>query len=298
MRRKKTEKKETLATLETGELHIQPVQEDESIKGTVGYDLRQAREIKKLSIEEIAASLKIKPCYLKALELSDYNDFPGQAYALGFLRTYADFLGLDTQSLLARYRQERSFIKPEKMDMPIQQTQPLPYARYFIWSLFIIAFIWVFWYFLTYSQVSETPLKQITSTKIEEKKEETPKVEELPSPVTEENKDALQQDAKKEEVKEVKKAESEPPKNESRIKLVATQDVWLEISEEDSLVLSRTLKKGESYEVPLKSENMSLKTGNAGGVDVFVDGKKVKPLGPSGAVRSNISLAPDKLKNR
>ena len=42
---------------------------------------------------------------------------------------------------------------------------------------------------------------------------------------------------------------------------------------------------------------MFLKTGNAAGIDVFVDGKKIKSLGPSGSVRSKISLAADKLKN-
>ena len=128
MRKKKTEKKEEVKTLPTGELVIQPVMENESVKGTVGYELRLARESKHLDIEEIASSLRIKPCYIKALELSDYTDFPGQAYALGFLRTYSDFLKLDTQALLARYREERSFIKPEKLDMPIHQQQHLfPY---------------------------------------------------------------------------------------------------------------------------------------------------------------------------
>ena len=79
---------------------------------------------------------------------------------------------------------------------------------------------------------------------------------------------------------------------------VATQEVWLEISEEDTIILSKILKPGEHYEVPSDASQMLLKTGNAGGMEIWVDGQKLKALGPVGAVRSNISLDPEKLKNR
>ena len=76
------------------------------------------------------------------------------------------------------------------------------------------------------------------------------------------------------------------------------EEVWVEISRDDTLILSRTLKKGEKYDVPESKEELFLKTGNAGGINVFVDGQKVKSLGPVGAVRSNISLSAEKLKKR
>ena len=287
MRKKKVEKtsKELpVATVE--ELVIEPVMENAPIKGTVGYELNKARERKKKDLEKIAAQLRIRPRYLEALEQSKYMDFPGQAYAFGFLRTYSDFLGLNTEELVIRYRQERAFIKPEKLEMPIPQKQELlPYAKHLLWSILIIALIWAFWYFITYSQIKEAPLTGIQQNAITLKsKEQSEKKDILPKSGSD----------KKEPVKI---EEKQSQKEESRIKIVANQDVWVEISQNDSLVYSKTMKKSESYDVPAKSDNMFLKTGNAAGIDVFVDGKKIKSLGPSGSVRSKISLAADKLKN-
>ena len=82
------------------------------------------------------------------------------------------------------------------------------------------------------------------------------------------------------------------------VQIVAREEVWVEIEQDDTLILSRTLKKGEKYDVPESKAEMFLKTGNAGGLDIFVDGQKVKALGPVGSVRSGISLLPEKLKKR
>ena len=84
------------------------------------------------------------------------------------------------------------------------------------------------------------------------------------------------------------------PKN--AVQIVANEDVWIEIEQDDMLILSKTLKKGETYDVPSSEIEMFLKTGNAGGMDIFVDGQKVKSFGPRGSVRSGISLSAEKLK--
>lgn len=56
----------------------------------------------------------------------------------------------------------------------------------------------------------------------------------------------------------------------------------------------RTLKPGETYRVPNRS-GLTLFTGNAGGLDVTVDGKKAPSLGASGTVRRNVALEPEEL---
>ncbi len=296
----KTEKKMKKAKLELSKTSVPEIGETpftltpciESAADTVGYVLKKARD--KKDIQKIATQLRIRPRYLEALEQSRYAEFPGQAYALGFLRTYADFLGLDSECLLMRYRQERSFIKPEKLEMPIPEQQNLlPSSKYLLWSVLVIALIWSFWYFLTYSQ-SETPVPPIAVTEAPlveqevlkfQEKQETPDV-----PVVV-------------EIKEKSPAPATPAApstaiKKGRVQIVAKDEVWVEIGQDDTLILSRSLKKGEVYDVPTDSENMLLKTGNAGGMDILVDGVKVKSFGPVGAVRSNISLSADKLKNR
>jgi len=82
---------------------------------------------------------------------------------------------------------------------------------------------------------------------------------------------------------------------DSRVTLTARQDSWLQVRDRDgSVVWTRTLRAGESYRVP-NQLGLTLVTGNAGALDVSVDGKAAPSLGGNGIVRRNIPLDPDKL---
>jgi cytoskeleton protein RodZ len=61
----------------------------------LGFTLRDAREARREDLYDVAAHLRIKPSYLFALEQGDLGLTPGRTYALGFLRTYADYLGFN-----------------------------------------------------------------------------------------------------------------------------------------------------------------------------------------------------------
>ena len=81
----------------------------------------------------------------------------------------------------------------------------------------------------------------------------------------------------------------------SRIVLKATQDCWVQVKNaEGDILLTRVLRPGESYEVP-DEPGLTLLTGNAGGLDILVDGRKLPPLGPVGTVKRDISLDPESL---
>ena len=82
---------------------------------------------------------------------------------------------------------------------------------------------------------------------------------------------------------------------DARVVLRARLDVWVQIQGANSeLLLTRILHPGDTYRVPNRSD-LTLITGNAGGLEVLVDGKIAPNLGPEGAVRRNISLAPENL---
>ncbi|MDA1324492.1 MAG: DUF4115 domain-containing protein [Proteobacteria bacterium] len=87
----------------------------------------------------------------------------------------------------------------------------------------------------------------------------------------------------------------EPP---SRVVLRATAISWVELRDANGKrVFSRLLKKGETYNVPGRN-GITLATGNAGAVDVLVDGQTIGPLGPVGAVRRDVLLEPAALLQR
>ncbi|MCE9651338.1 MAG: DUF4115 domain-containing protein [Parvibaculum sp.] len=73
---------------------------------TAGSDLRAARERRGEDLRSIAQSLRIRREQLEALEESRYEDLPGRAYAIGFVRSYAEYLGLDSAHVVERYKAE------------------------------------------------------------------------------------------------------------------------------------------------------------------------------------------------
>jgi cytoskeleton protein RodZ len=72
----------------------------------VGTDLRAARERLGWDLAAVAAGLRIREPYLVAIEEGRLEDLPGNAYAMGFLRTYAGCLGLDPDEVSRRFRAE------------------------------------------------------------------------------------------------------------------------------------------------------------------------------------------------
>jgi cytoskeletal protein RodZ len=68
---------------------------------TAGEILRTTRESRKLSVEQVNRETKISVQTIRALEEDDFGAFPSETYVKGFVRTYADFLGLDGNRLWA-----------------------------------------------------------------------------------------------------------------------------------------------------------------------------------------------------
>jgi len=80
----------------------------------------------------------------------------------------------------------------------------------------------------------------------------------------------------------------------TRIVIRAIADSWVQIRDAGhSVLLGRVLKAGESYDVPDQPQ-LSMRTGNAGGLNITVDGNPALSIGPMGAVR-NVALEPQAL---
>jgi len=69
----------------------------------IGTSLREARERQGLGYPEIELATKIRAKYIRALEEEDFTAIPGDAYIRGFLRTYAEYLGLDGDVYVDEY---------------------------------------------------------------------------------------------------------------------------------------------------------------------------------------------------
>lgn len=87
----------------------------------VGQILKEAREEKNLTVRDISKETNIAVKFILALENEDYSQFPAETFTIGFLKTYADFLKLDTAQILQLYRGQQM----EESQQPTQEiTQP------------------------------------------------------------------------------------------------------------------------------------------------------------------------------
>jgi cytoskeletal protein RodZ len=72
----------------------------------IGARLREARMRGKIDINQVEADTKIRAKYLRAMENEEWELLPGEIYAKTFLRSYADYLGLDSRELVDDYRRQ------------------------------------------------------------------------------------------------------------------------------------------------------------------------------------------------
>ncbi|MDS1029052.1 DUF4115 domain-containing protein [Bacillota bacterium LX-D] len=83
--------------------------------GLVGETLRQAREAKDLTLLDVEAATKIRLKYLEALENEKYSEIPGRVYVIGFLKSYAKFLGLQDYALVEEYKAANKNEEPAQL---------------------------------------------------------------------------------------------------------------------------------------------------------------------------------------
>lgn len=81
----------------------------------IGTTLRGARERQRIDILTAEAATKIRGRYLRALEEEDFGQLPGPAYVVSFLRTYAEYLGLDARAIVEEYRLGHERLGPTEL---------------------------------------------------------------------------------------------------------------------------------------------------------------------------------------
>jgi cytoskeleton protein RodZ len=332
---------------------------------TVGELLRKARLRQHGDIEHIAALLRLKPAYLDAIEEGRYDRLPGAAYALGFVRAYAEHLGLDGHEIVRRFKAEAAGLE-RRQDLALPM--PLPERSRPGGGLLLIALIVagctyaLWWYFASGErtrpervaappeEIAPRPeLPPVATTEPPTGVEEgaapsapaaeapaqpspdtaaappppaaagaPPQAPAIPQPATAPV--APSAATASPGTAPVPPAPSAPPvaaavppppppppdagaapegprvygvtNGPARIVIRATADSWIQIRDRDGSQ-ARILKPGEIYRVPDRP-GLSMRIGNAGGVDVLVDGKPAPPLGQVGQTR-NVVLDPDRL---
>lgn len=279
---------------------------------SVGSLLRQARLAQKGKLPEISENLRISHEHLKALEEDEVNGLPGLAYAVGFIRSYADYLGLDAEVLIAQYKSQTSGMS-NGLDFPItEEDYELP-SFILVSGLVVVSTIaYLFWAFLidaeeimmdktnSISAYEETSEEDVASAISQESSEERS----MDRPLM--NDEALPEEtenliSQKTEQQEATIEEKTKPADEEEIIAGAIVDMkplpdiaapplyirglgqtWLRVTDVDGKVLySSIILQGETFQLPPEGR-IRIDTFDAGKLEYVYKGKTGPHLGKDG----------------
>ena len=217
-----------------------------------GEYLRRERELREISLEEVSARTKIKKSFLTALENDRLEQLPGEAFIRGFIRAYAQEIGLDPNQTLLRFEE---FLK-SRNELETEAPQNFSFPKWLLGVAGMIIFLALALAFFPrperMSDFQES--KAINSTQ----KIET---------------NSLQANLLPD-----KSPETSPFRSPYKITIQANELCWLLATIDESKSREATLYPGESLELEA-DEKISLLIGNAGGAEIYVNGKKLKPIG-------------------
>ena len=122
----------------------------QAVRLGVGEILRQKRESFRQDLPTVAAQLHIRLAYLKAIEEGRFKDLPGMAYASGFVRSYADYLGLDGEELVRLFHEEVAGVKRQvQLNFPTLAAEGrIPGGAVLMLSALLALMAYGVWYYL------------------------------------------------------------------------------------------------------------------------------------------------------
>jgi cytoskeleton protein RodZ len=233
--------------------------------GSFGDNLRRERELRGVSLREIADTTKISIRFLEALEEDRVEVLPGGLFPRSFVRQYAIFVGLDPDRAVADFLSHHGRLEPETTPRPAERRPWLtPGAVFFAAVALAAAFL-----LLRRSGGDEEERRAAaaaTPPPVAPVVLPTDRVYTPPVPVP-----------------------PEPVGDTLVLTMTAEQNCWVEVRADGETVINRVLAAGESETLEAEGE-IVLSVGNAGGLALRVNDQPARRLGRSGEVRKNIVI--------
>lgn len=295
---------------------------EENNTQTVGDILRHARLKQGKTLNDVAEVLCIRRVYLEAIENVEYKKLPVEPYGIGYVRNYAEYLGLNSARIVQSFKETampKSNNKKGLKAIGDEIDGNAPKFWHAVLGLFILFFAIVGWNFYrqqteepTVEIINETPTeenyptpliiedeeyKNLTSTtendaeNIVETEIKTEEVIKQPSDdenITNSETLGIQTEVEPETIKkdktETKSKLAEEDNTSPRIKIEVTGDSWIELKHGDKVLLAKVYHKGFEYEVPY-NDNLIVSVGKRNNVKFYIDGKLTEVTTPRRQMR-------------
>jgi cytoskeleton protein RodZ len=279
-----------------------------------GLRLKQEREKKSVTLDDISLTTKISTRMLRALEEEHFDQLPGGIFNKGFIRAYARCLGMDEEQAIADYLAATTISPPGKksdnedqapvLDPPSREENPaaagLPWGTFAV-VLLIVALGFVAWGYYSRDSQKETRDSAVpASTSVTP----TPSAEPSPQPPNESAPTPTEVAHTTQPQPNVPTAASEssqpPPASSSvsppvqsstprtggfTVLIKARQDSWLSISV-DGEVSTRGILNASAQKAVRATNEIVIRAGNVGALDFEFNGKKLPAQGDLSEVKT------------
>lgn len=266
---------------------------EKPVEMTAGEMLRNARTTgrRKREIPTIAKQLCIREEFLEALENGNYNAIPETVYVLGFARNYAMELGLEPDEIIAKIKKEMGLVADCAADDDDVTACAMPSIKdeeHWAKIMFVKCYQFIYqnwqWFAGALLAIVLTIVLIVVLT-----------------PASDDVKLADDNTAVVAEVKSekynlpVRERFGTDNRDKADVVLQASQESWVKVEDgRGNTVFSRVLVPGDVYYVPA-GDKYKATFGNAGGIDIWVNGKLVPDAGADHTRKSGISLSPKSL---
>jgi cytoskeletal protein RodZ len=224
---------------------------------SLGKYLKKERENRKISLREVAKNIKVREQFLRSVEEDRHDLLPSPTYVKGFLSAYAKYMGVDPNEVILRYE---NFLKGEPVPrQEVPSEEKVLWSSKYLWGIggvIVVGVVACYFLFFNLSKPSIEPV----SPKPEVKETSRP----TPPPQT----------AGKPSV---------PEEKPITLQLKAVERTWVSVQVDDQREQDITLQPGEgiSYRA---TKWIQLIVGNAGGLDMTFNEKRLERFGKSGEV--------------
>ena len=249
---------------------------------TLGSLIAKAREGAALSIEDLAGDTSIRPALLRDIESNDFSRCGGQTYARGHIRNIAKRLDADETEFLRMYEEEQAIEKRTMQDLLVENNimRKPSTKRKVSWKSLLV---------ISVASLGIAGVAQIVVSNISTVGTATVDIATAADVTTTQPTVSAAPSASASESATPAPSEQSSFSTGTGVKVVinaARAKSWIFVSDAAGRTLfSGQMSMGASH-VFTSDNRLDFKVGNAGGVDLEVNGKKLSAIGPNGAVVS------------
>lgn len=272
-------------------------------KGTFGESLKREREMRGVTLEEIAAATRIARRFLKAIEDEQWELLPGGVFNRGFVRAMARYLGLDEENTVAEYTlavDDRQSV-PVWTGSPPAVTPELPRVAWIIIAVVVIALLAGGWFGARLLLARHAAKHALQADSVDSTSSPTVTDEPLPSggaqaPSSDAGSalSALPEAPAASSLPVAAAATNSPPAGSLRLKIEAGKNTNVTVIADKNVVFDGSMRAGENQSFAA-AEGFQISAEDAGALRLELNGKTLAPFGSPGH-SAKVTLTREALK--